>query len=104
MHTDHLDPDRYDRLHVEDDQPNPPEMAWHLYRLEDGKKTLLGTFSPFDGQDVMGCDMDEWMRENGHYENESPDDYEWDGDTQSVAIMAKRAEMPEYLFEWRAIS
>ena len=104
MHNDYLDPDRYDRLHAEDDQPDPPVMAWHLNRLEDGKETLIGTFSPFDGQDVMGCDMDEWMRENGHYGNESPDDYEWEGDSESVAIMAKREGMPEYRFEWMAIS
>lgn len=104
MHNDHLDPDRYDRLHAENDQPDPPEMAWHLIRLQEGKETLIGTFSPFDGRDVMGCDMDEWMRENGHYGKESPDDYEWEGDSESVAIMAKREGMPEYRFEWRAIS
>jgi len=105
MHNDYLDPDRHNGPYSDDeDQPDPPVMAWHLNRLEDGKETLLGTFSPFDGQDVMGCDMDEWMRENGHYGTESPDDYEWDGDTESVAIMAKREGMPEYRFEWRAIS
>jgi ribosomal protein S27AE len=87
----------------EESQPDPPVMAWHLNRLKDGKETLLGTFSPLDGQDVMGCDMDEWMRDNGHYGNESPDDYEWEGDAESVAIMAKREGMPEYRFEWRAV-
>jgi len=110
MHNDYLDPDRHMRLHENEDEDgwtgdcDPPEYAWHLNRLENGKETLLGTFSPFDGQDVMGCDMDEWMRENGHYGNKSPDDYEWEGDSESVAIMAKREGMPEYRFEWRAIS
>ena len=78
-------------------------MAWHLYRFHGGEKTLVDVFSPFDGQDVMGCDMDEWMRENGYYGDESPDDYEWDGDSETVAIMAKRAGMPEYRFEWRQL-
>jgi hypothetical protein len=105
MHKDYIDPDRHNNPYSNDeDQPDPPEMAWHLSRLQDGKETILGTFSPFDGQDVMGCDMDEWMRENDHYGAESPGDYEWDGDSESVAIMAKREGMPEYRFDWRAIS
>jgi hypothetical protein len=105
MHNDYLDSDRHNNPYSNDeDQPDPPEMAWHLSRLQNGKETILGTFSPFDGQDVMGCDMDEWMRENDHYGAESPGDYEWDGDSESVAIMAKREGMPEYRFEWRAIA
>lgn len=104
MHNDYLDPDKHDRLHEGDDQPDPPEMAWHLYRLEDRVKTLVGTFSPYDGKDVMGCDMEEWMLENGHYAANSPDDYEWDGDGEFVAIMAKHKGMPEYHFEWKEIN
>ena len=106
MHNDHLDPDIHNKPWMDDDEPqqDPPDMAWHLTRLEYGKETFLGTFSPFDGQDVMGCDMDEWMRENGHYGTESPDDYEWEGDSENVAIMAKREGMPEFHFEWREIA
>ena len=84
--------------------PDPPKYAWHLMRIVDGKEHTIGVFRPSDGQDVMGCDMDEWMWKNGHYGEHSPDDYEWDGDSESVAIMAKREGMPEYRFERKEIS
>jgi hypothetical protein len=75
-------------------------QAWNLYRFEDGKETLIGTLSHHDGQDVMGCEMNEWMVENDHYGENSPDDYDWDGDSDCVAIMAKREGIPDFRFVW----
>ena len=98
-HNDYLDHDRHNH---EDREGEEPAMAWGLWRIDNGKETRIGTFCPRDGQDVMGCDMHEWMLESGHYGNESPDDYEWDGDSNSVAVMARRPGIPEYRFEWQA--
>jgi hypothetical protein len=83
--------------------PDAPKMAWHLFKLEDGMETLLDTYTPQDGQDVMGCDMHEWMVENDHYGDHSPDLYEWDGDSESVAIMAMQEGLPDFYFEWKEV-
>jgi hypothetical protein len=76
------------------------DMGWNLYRVEDGEQSLIGVFHHPDGQDVMGCDMDEWMQENGYYGDFSPEDFEWDGDAEFVAIMPKYEGMPEFFFQW----
>lgn len=104
MHNDYLDPDRHNN-NEDDEVPPPPEvpMAWHLYRIQPGDKTLIGVYAPDDGADVFGSDMNAWMVENGYYGEEAADDYEWEGDRDSVAIMAKREGMPEFYFEWKAI-
>lgn len=102
IHNDYLDPDRYN-IDSGEDQPDPPQMAWVLYRLEDGEQTAIGIFHHPDGQDVMGCDMHEWMTENDYYGPHSPDDYHWEGDTESVAIMAVSTGMPDFRFVWEEI-
>lgn len=107
MHNDYLDPDRY--LYNEDEEGwtgdcDPPEYGWHLYRNDDGHERLLGILQHHDGQDVMGCDMDEWMRENGHYGNQNADNFDWEGDSEGVAIMAKHQGLPDFRFEWKEIS
>ena len=77
-------------------------FAWHLsLQSNDGSKTFLGVFNPPDGQEVMGCDMDEWMNENDHYGEHDPDDFIWEGDETYVAIMGKRIELPQFCFEWK---
>ena len=104
MHNGYLDPDRHNN-NDDDEVPKHPEvpMAWQLYRIQPGEKTLLGAYVTSSGADAFGWDMNDWMVENGHYGEYSPDDYEWDGDREYVAIMAKREGMPEYGFEWKAI-
>jgi hypothetical protein len=104
MHNDYLDPDRHNNN--ADDEGSPTTgvpMAWHLYRTQPGGKTLLGVYVTSDGPDAFGSDMNAWMVENGYYGEEAADDYEWEGDRDSVAIMAKREGMPEFYFEWKAI-
>ena len=98
MHNDYLDPDR----HNNSDDHKPATGGWHLYLLDKGEKTLLGTYTPDDGADVMGCDMHEWMVEQRHYGEHDPDKYEWDGDGESVAVMAQIEGMREFIFEWDA--
>ena len=104
MHNDYLDHDKYhsnDRIDGGDyDQP---EKAWHLYQIQPGQKTLIGVYRTSDGADAMGCDMNEWMVENEYYGDHAPDDYNWDGDRDYVAIMAKREWMPEFGFEWKEV-
>lgn len=75
-------------------------MSWHLYQLKDGAETFVGTFSCAEGRDVWASDMEAWLVEN--IDDYSPDDYEWDGDSESVAIMATRDTVPDYRFEWHA--
>lgn len=86
-------------------QPYPSEGSqnegWHLIKIENGEETLLDTYTPQDGQNVMGCDMHEWMVEAGHYGDLPSEEYEWEGDSESVAIMAPREGMPEFRFEWK---
>jgi hypothetical protein len=90
MHDDYLDPDRHHH-----------DYAWHLFRLDNGEeKILVDVFDTCDGQDVMGCDMHDWMVENEYYGNADPDIYVYDGDGESVAIMSKEEGHPDFRFEW----
>jgi hypothetical protein len=97
MHNDYLDPDRHN-------QPDEPEFAWHLFRFDDGVETLVDVFDTCEGQDVMGCDMHDWMVENGYYGDVDPDNYEWDGTIDSVAIMSKKEGHPEFRFDWITVA
>ena len=89
MHNDYLDPDRHQ-----------PDYAWHLFRHDNGEEILVDVFDTCEGQDVMGCDMHDWMVENEYYGNADPDIYEWDGDCNSVAIMSMEEGHPDFRFEW----
>jgi len=80
------------------------EFAWHLFRFDEGVETLVDVFVTCEGQDVMGCDMHAWMMENGHYGDVDPDNYEWDGDTNSVAIMSKKEGHPDFRFDWITVA
>lgn len=100
MHNDYLDPDRYNNYLDPDQQDESPEGCWVLYRFDSGEKTRLGEYSPEDGRDVMGCDMHDWMKEQGHYGPHDPEEYDWDGDRDSVAIMAKEKGLPDFAFVW----
>ena len=98
MHNDYLDPDGH-LGDVEDEEVS----AWHLYRHDAGSENppvCIDVYYPQDGQDVMGCDMHEWMLENDHYGEHDPDHYEFEGDSQYVAIMPKFEYMPSFGFEW----
>ncbi len=77
---------------------------WILSKLENGTEKIIGTYSPHEGKDVMGCDMHDWMVENDHYGDHSPDLYEWDGDSESVAIMAMQEGLPDFRFEWQEVA
>lgn len=102
-HSSYLDPDHYNDPGIPgpDPGPEPTPHGWHLLRFDpDGERVRVGTFLPYDGQDVMGCDMDEWMRDNGHYGDLDPGDFDWDGDRESVAIMRRSSDFPSFRFEW----
>lgn len=104
MHNDYLDPDRYDDRDEDDTPhlPDPPDMAWHLYRQHTGgTPELLGIFRPWDGQDVMGCDMHEWMLANDYYGDAPPDCYDWDGDHEYVAVASRTPLWPSFHFQWQ---
>ena len=47
--------------------------------------------------------MHQWMIDHGHYGSSSPEDYQWEGDTESVAIMAIRDGMTEFRFVWEEV-
>jgi len=74
---------------------------WNLFRIEEsGIETLLGSYQDPYGCDAMGCDMHEWMIDNGHYGGFNPDQFEWEGDTEHVAIMGVSNETPDFAFYW----
>ena len=54
MHNDYLDPDRGHNVDNGEHQPDQPQKAWVLYRLEGVEQTAIGVFHHLDGQDVMG--------------------------------------------------
>jgi len=73
---------------------------WNLFRIEkSGIKTPLGSYHDNYGCDAMGCDMHDWMIDNGHYNGFNPEQFEWEGDTESVAIMGSN-ETPDFAFYW----
>ena len=73
---------------------------WKLYKIVNGEKVFLGDFHSPDGQDCFGDEMYEWMEEEGHYGGFSPDDFNYDGDREYVAIMGKTDKQPDFCFEW----
>jgi hypothetical protein len=73
---------------------------WKLYKFENGEKIFIADFESPDGRDCMGDEMYEWMEGNGYYGDASPDDYNYDGDSESVAIMGKKEGMTDFCFEW----
>ena len=73
---------------------------WNLFRIEKtGIKTPLGSYHDNYGCDAMGCDMHDWMIDSGHYDGYNPEIYEWEGDTESVAIMGSE-DLPDFAFYW----
>ena len=99
MHNDHLDPDLH--LNCEDGEEKQEEGGiWTLHRWENGKRKPLGIFETPDGKDAWGSDMSDWMVEEGHYGDFSPDDYEFEGDSEHVAIMGKRKGVPDFSFSF----
>lgn len=104
-HNDYLDPDLYYHEGLPGPDPEPAPHGWVLSQINlDGTRTVLGTFLPYDGQDVMGCDMHQWMLEHEHYGDLDPENYDWDGDRESVAIMSKKEGYPDFYFEWIPIA
>jgi hypothetical protein len=79
--------------------------VWTLYRFEtvndDLVKTRVEEISEVcDYDDVFGDELYDRMSEN--IEGFDADDYDFDGDGDSIAVMPKREGMPEYTWMFKA--
>ena len=73
--------------------------TWRLYQFRDYGYAFVGSVAVHN--DVDGDTLYDWMEENitGH----NADDYEYDGDSEFVAVMPKREGLPDYRWEFCAL-
>jgi hypothetical protein len=114
-HNDYLDPDLHgdsqddfgDLLESLDDflecvdEHDQSNYIWHLYETNGSEKKLIDTYNSPEKNNALACDMHDWMVESGHYGKNDPEEYDWDGDGEFVAIMGKNEGMTNYCFEWK---